>query len=90
MRAAWSAAMSEGAISERLVGWDVRCLVCVAVGDVDFFDQARRAAEEIPDAVLVPIDGEDHLGMDTAEVNPILPAVLRTLRMPDGLPSSGC
>jgi pimeloyl-ACP methyl ester carboxylesterase len=80
MRAAWSAVVSEGAVSDDLGGWDVRCLVCVAVDDVDFFDQARRAAEEIPDAVFAPIDGEDHLGMDTAEVDPILPAVLRTLR----------
>lgn len=80
MRAAWTAAMSEGAISEDLSGWDVRCLVCAAVDDVDFFDQARRAADEIPDAKFVPIDGEDHLSMDAAEVDPILPAILRTLR----------
>ncbi|MDP9225165.1 MAG: alpha/beta hydrolase [Actinomycetota bacterium] len=80
MRAAWSAVMSEGAVSEDLGGWDVRCLVCVAVGDADFFDQARRAAEEIPDAEFVPIDGTDHLGMDTAEVDPILASVLRMLR----------
>ena len=54
-----------------------------SVDDVDFFDQAQRAAEEMPDGEFVPIDGEDHLGMDAAEVDPILPAVLRTLRAID-------
>jgi pimeloyl-ACP methyl ester carboxylesterase len=80
MRAAWRAAMREGAVCEDLGGWDVRCLICVAVGDVDFFDQARRAAEAIPDAEFIPIDGTDHLGMDTAEVDPILEPALRMLR----------
>ena len=80
MRAAWSAVMAEGAISENLGAWDVRCLVCVAAEDVDFFDQARRAAQEIPRAEFISIEGKDHLGMDTAGVDPVLPAVLRTLR----------
>lgn len=80
MRAAWSSAMAEGAVSEDLGAWDIRCLICVAVNDVDFFDQARRAAEEIPNAEFVAIEGTDHLGMDTARVDPVLPAVLRTLR----------
>lgn len=92
MRAAWRAAMREGAVCEDLVGWNVRCLICVAEDDVDFFDQARRAADEIPDAEFVPIPGQDHLGLDTAEVDPILPAVLRTLRQAaerDGGPDQG-
>ena len=80
MRAAWSAVMREGAVSDNLGGWDVRCLVCAAVEDSDFFDQARRAAGEIPDAEFVPIEGTDHLGVDTAEVDPILAPVLRMLR----------
>jgi pimeloyl-ACP methyl ester carboxylesterase len=83
MRAAWSAAMSEGAVSENLGGWDVRCLICVAADDVDFFDQARRASEEIPRAEFVSIDATDHLGMDAAEVDLFLPAVVRTLREND-------
>jgi pimeloyl-ACP methyl ester carboxylesterase len=82
MRAAWSAAMNEGAICDDLSEWDVRCLICVAANDVDFLDQARRAADEIPGAEFVMVGGSDHLGMDTAEVDPILPAVLRTLREP--------
>ena len=80
MRAGWSAAMAEGAISGELGAWEVRCLICVAADDVDFFDQARRAAEEIPNAEFVTIEATDHLGMDTAGVDPVLPAVLRTLR----------
>ena len=80
MRAAWSAAMAEGAVSDDLGAWNVRCIICVAEDDVDFFDQARRAADEIPNAVFVSIGGTDHLGVDTAGVDPVLPAVLRTLR----------
>lgn len=80
MRAAWSSAMAEGAVSEDLGAWNVRCLICAAEEDVDFFDQARRAAEEIPNAEFISIESTDHLGMDSASIDPVLPAVLRTLR----------
>lgn len=80
MRAAWRSAMAEGAVSEDLGAWDVRCLICVAEDDVDFFDQAQRAAEEIPNAEFNSIEGTDHLGVDTAPSDPLLPVVLRTLR----------
>jgi pimeloyl-ACP methyl ester carboxylesterase len=80
MRAAWGAAIAEGAVVENLASWEVRCLICVAADDVDFFDQAERAADELPNAEFVSIEGTDHLGVDTAEVDPLLPAVLRTLR----------
>lgn len=80
MRAAWEAAMAEGAVGENLEAWEVRCLICVAEDDVDFFDQAKRAANEIPNAEFVSIEGTDHLGVDTARADPVLPAVLRTLR----------
>jgi len=80
MRAAWGAVMAEGAVGEDLATWAVRCLICVAEGDADFFDQAKRAAIEIPNAEFVSIEGEDHLGVDTARIDPVLPAVLRTLR----------
>jgi hypothetical protein len=72
--------MAEGAVSEDLGAWDVRCLICAAEEDVDFFDQARRAAEEIPKAEFISIESTDHLGMDSASIDPVLPAVLRTLR----------
>jgi pimeloyl-ACP methyl ester carboxylesterase len=80
MRAAWIAALSEGPVSQDLRAWDTRCLICVAAEDVDFFDQARRAAEEISGGEFLPIEGEDHLGMDTAGVDTLFPVVLRTLR----------
>ena len=80
MRAAWEAASGEGAVAEDLGTWSLRCLICVAEDDADFFEDARRAAAEIPDAEFVAIPGTDHLGVDTARVDPVLPAVLRTLR----------
>jgi pimeloyl-ACP methyl ester carboxylesterase len=80
MRAAWSAAMAEGAVAGDLGAWDVRCLICVAADDADFFEQARRAADEIPNAGFISIERTDHLGMDAAPVDPFLPAVLRMLR----------
>jgi pimeloyl-ACP methyl ester carboxylesterase len=80
MRAAWRCAMDEGAVSEALGAWDTRCLICVAEDDVDFFDQAERAAGEIRNAEFLRIGGTDHLGVDTARIDPVLPAVLRILR----------
>ena len=80
MRAAWHAAVEEGPVSENLGAWKARILICVAEDDVDFLDQARRAAEEIPNAEFLLIGGTDHLGVDTSEIDPVLPAVLRTLR----------
>ena len=80
MRAAWEAATSEGAVAEDLGTWSLRCLICVAEDDADVFAPARRAAAEIPDAGFISIPGTDHLGVDTAPVDPVLPAVLRTLR----------
>jgi pimeloyl-ACP methyl ester carboxylesterase len=82
MRAAWEAAVTEGAVGEDLGTWTVRCLICVAEDDADFFEPAQRAAAEIPNAEFVSIPGTDHLGVDTARVDPVLPAVLRTLREP--------
>jgi pimeloyl-ACP methyl ester carboxylesterase len=80
MRAAWKSAISEGAASTSLGTWKMPCLICVAADDVDFFQQARRAAREIPGAEFITIEGTDHLGVDTARVDPVLPAVIRTLR----------
>jgi hypothetical protein len=80
MSAAWSTAMAEGAVAKDLAAWDVRCIICVAADDADFFEQARRAADEIPNAKFISIERTDHLGMDVAPVAPVLPAVLRVLR----------
>lgn len=80
MRAAWGAVMAEGAVSKDLRAWRLRCLIAVASRDVDFHDQAQRAANEIPDGTFISLEGLDHLGMDTAEVDPLLPAVLKIIR----------
>jgi pimeloyl-ACP methyl ester carboxylesterase len=80
LRAASTAAISEGAVSEDLRTWDVPCLICVAARDVDFFEQARRAADEIPHAEFVSIPDEDHLGLDTASIDPVLRVALPMLR----------
>lgn len=80
MRAAWNSAIAEGDVSEDLGSWDIPCLIAVAADDVDFFDQARRAAGKIPNAEFISIEGQDHLGLDTARIDPVLPAVLRTMR----------
>lgn len=80
IEAAWSAAVAEGAISEDLGAWQVRCLIYIATGDVDFHDQAQQAADEIPSAEFISIEESDHVGAHLAEVDPVLAAVLRTLR----------
>ena len=80
IEAAWSAAVAEGDISEDLGAWELRCLIYVAAGDVDFHDQAQQAANEIPNAEFISSDESDHVGAHLAEVDPVLAAVLRTLR----------
>ena len=80
IEAAWSAALAEGAISEDLGAWDLRCLIYVATGDDDFHDQAQQAADEIPNAGFISFAEPDHVGAHVAEIDPLLPAVLHTLR----------
>lgn len=42
--------------------------------------QAQRAASEIPNAEFISLEERDHVGANLAQVDPVLPAVLRTLR----------
>lgn len=77
--AAAEAMLEQGAISDELRGWQVPCLVYLGAGDVDFFEQARRAADEIPDAEFVALDELDHYGAHF-EADRVIPAVLRFLR----------
>lgn len=83
LEAAWQAALAEGAISEDLGAWRVRCLIFIGAADIDFLDQARLAAEEIPDAEFMSLVGRDHYGAHTDQDDPVLEAVLRTLRGAD-------
>ena len=77
--AAWRAALAEGAVSADLRAWHLPCLVYAGVGDADFYEQARRAAEEIPRAEFVAVEERDHVGAHLRH-DAVLPAVLRTLR----------
>ena len=80
LEAAWSTALAEGAISTDLRAWRVRCLIFVGAGDADFLDQARQAAEEIPSAQFISLEGLDHYGAHTGQDDPLLDAILRWLR----------
>lgn len=79
IEAASSTMLAEGPISSDLRTWRVRCLIHIGVGDADFYDQAQRAASEIPNAEFVAIEEADHVG---AHLRPgqVVPAVLRMLR----------
>lgn len=80
LQAAWEAALAEGPVSENLRVWQVRCLIFIGEGDTDFLDQARQAATEIPDAEFIAVEGLDHYGAHTDRDDPVLDAILRTLR----------
>lgn len=79
IEAASSTMLAEGAISKDLRAWRVRCLIYAGAGDVDFYEQAQRAAGEIPGAEFISIEERDHIA---AHLQPdaVLPAVLRTVR----------
>jgi pimeloyl-ACP methyl ester carboxylesterase len=79
IEAASSAMLAEGPISADLAAWQVRCLVYAGTGDADFYEQARQAACEIPNAEFVSIEELDHVSAHL-QPDPVLPAVLRTLR----------
>lgn len=79
LEAAWAAALAEGAVSEDLRTWRVPCLIFIGAGDADFLDQARRAADEIPNAEFVSLEGRDHYGAHVGQ-GAVVTAVLRTLR----------
>jgi pimeloyl-ACP methyl ester carboxylesterase len=80
LEAAWKTALAEDRISEDLRAWQTRCLIFIGAGDADFLDQARRAADEIPNAEFISLEGLDHYGAHTGQDDPLLDAILRTLR----------
>ncbi|MET0937629.1 MAG: alpha/beta fold hydrolase [Gaiellaceae bacterium] len=81
--AASEAMLTQGDISRDLRAWSAPCLIYLGAGDVDFFEQAQRAADEIPNAEFVGLEGLDHLGAHFMSER-IIPAVLRTLRSASG------
>lgn len=79
LEAAWAAALAEGPISDDLRAWRVPCLIFIGAGDADFLEQARRAADEIPNAEFVSLEGRDHYGAHVDQ-DAVVTAVIRTLR----------
>lgn len=80
LEAAWKAALDEGPISDDLGSWRVRCLIFIGKGDLDFAEQAERAAEEIPSAEFMSMVDSDHFRAHTQQQDEVLEAVLRMLR----------
>ena len=80
LAAAWSMAMTEGAISEDLGRWRLACLIFLGTADVDFLDGARRAAQEIADAELLLLAEADHYAAHVNAEEVVTEAVLRVLR----------
>jgi pimeloyl-ACP methyl ester carboxylesterase len=80
LEAAVTTAISEGPVASDLTGWETPCLIFIGAGDVDFREQATRAASEIPHAELLLLDKADHYGAHVAQDQVLIDAVLRTLR----------
>jgi pimeloyl-ACP methyl ester carboxylesterase len=74
LAAAWWAAMEEGDIVGDLRVWRIPCLIYAGTRDGDFFDDARRAAAEIPNARFLALDGQSHLEAH-ANVDDVLPHI---------------
>jgi pimeloyl-ACP methyl ester carboxylesterase len=77
--AAAEAMLAQPAVSDDLRAWRVPCLIYLGAGDIDFLEQARRAASEIPHAEFLALDELDHYAAHF-EADRVVPAVLRTLR----------
>ena len=56
------------------------CLIYLGAADVDFLEQARRAADEIPNAEFFALDDLDHLAAHF-EAERVIPAIVRTPRL---------
>lgn len=80
LAAAWKAALDEGPISDDLGSWSVPCLILIGESDVDFLEQAQRAAAEIPDAEFMSMVASDHYQAHTHQHDEVVDAVLRILR----------
>jgi pimeloyl-ACP methyl ester carboxylesterase len=76
--AAFQSALAEGPVSRDLTQWRVPCLIYVAEAD-DMYDNAKRAAGEIPNATFVSLSGYTHFSANEA-VEELLPHVHALLR----------
>jgi pimeloyl-ACP methyl ester carboxylesterase len=73
--AAFRSAALEGPISRDLTAWRVPCLIYTGSAD-EMHDQAARAAEEIPDATFLSLEGHTHYSAERVG-DELLPHVLR-------------
>lgn len=80
LEAAWTRVLGEGAVAQGLRTWRVRCLIFMGAADTDFVEQARRASTEIPKAEFISLVGLDHIAAHMRQGDPVIEAVLRTLR----------
>jgi pimeloyl-ACP methyl ester carboxylesterase len=77
--AAWRSARPAGPISQDLRSWEVPCLICV--GDADeMYDDAKRAAVEIPGATFVSLAGHSHISAFYEADALLLPHILDLFR----------
>lgn len=79
LAAAWRSIVAEGAVAADLTSWRVPCLVCAGSAD-EMHDGARRAAEEIPGATFVSIEGMTHIAAFYEADELLLPHILALLR----------
>jgi pimeloyl-ACP methyl ester carboxylesterase len=76
--AAWRSVHDEGPISQDLVKWRVRCLICAGEAD-EMHDDAKRAAAEIPGAKFVSLAGHSHISAFYEADDLLLPHILELL-----------
>ena len=82
--AAWTTALTEGAIADDLAAWRTPCLICIGSADADFYDLAQRAANEIPGGEFLPLAAADHYQAHVSEDEILRAGLLAFLRRVDG------
>jgi pimeloyl-ACP methyl ester carboxylesterase len=85
LEAAWQSVQVEGAVSEDLSRWQVPCLICAGEAD-EMYDDARRAAAEIPGAKFVSLAGHSHISAFYEADDLLVPHILELLRTPTPAP----
>lgn len=78
LAAAWRMAMEEGDVARNLADWQLPCLIYAGTQDLDFFEDAKRAASEIPGAQFVALEGMTHLQAHE-NTDAVLPHIQRVL-----------
>lgn len=79
LEAAFRSTVVEGPISLDLSQWRVPCLVCMGEAD-EMYDDAKRAAAEIPGAKFVSLAGHSHISAFYEADDLLLPHILALLR----------